>query len=291
MCHQDASPLVNSRDLFDTKPKIVTHCVQLVESLFQGLPFDTIVDPSAGAGAFSNRMGGCVAIDIEPRAAGIIKQDFLQWKPAVKLGRCLVIGNPPFGRNANLAVKFFNHAAQFSDVIAFIVPRTFRKISLQVRLSNSFHLILDRDIAPNAFEHNGKTRSVPCAMQIWERRSCVRSKPKIRRSHPDFIFSDRTMADVAIQRVGANAGRLKLPSEAGSSQSHYFLKSVDIDFREMYEILQAIDFDLVRHETAGNPSISKAELIGLYECAKNTAIQLAKSRNHIENSLISEQLI
>ena len=116
MCHQDASPLVNSRDLFDTKPKIVTHCVQLVESLFQGLPFDTIVDPSAGAGAFSNRMGGCVAIDIEPRAAGIIKQDFLQWKPAVKLGRCLVIGNPPFGRNANLAVKFFNHAAQFSIV-------------------------------------------------------------------------------------------------------------------------------------------------------------------------------
>ena len=37
---------------------------------------------------------------------------------------------PPFGKVSSLAIRFFNKCAQFSDVIAFIIPRTFNKVSV-----------------------------------------------------------------------------------------------------------------------------------------------------------------
>ena len=72
-----------------------------------------------------------------------IISDQLQHKYTPRYKSCLTIGNPPFGKNSSLAISFFNKAAEFSDIIAFILPQTFSKDSVKNRLNLSFFLIME----------------------------------------------------------------------------------------------------------------------------------------------------
>jgi hypothetical protein len=51
-----------------------------------------------------------------------------------------------------------------------------------------------------------------------------------------------------------------------SPQSHYFLKA-NMCSQTLLQRLSAIDWSPIKHRTAGNPSIGKAELIGAYQAA------------------------
>ena len=42
-----------------------------------------------------------------------------------------IIGNPPFGRQSSLAIKFIKKSAEFCDSISFILPKSFKKDSLK----------------------------------------------------------------------------------------------------------------------------------------------------------------
>ena len=104
-----------------------------------------MIEPSAGRGVFLKLLPtGSFGCDIEPKGVGIVTADFL--KLHIHSGqRIACIGNPPFGRNANMAIDFFNHAASFSYAIGFILPRTFRKTWAINRLNEHFHLgIVDK---------------------------------------------------------------------------------------------------------------------------------------------------
>lgn len=100
---------------FFTNPDIAKLCVSLWQKNLNILKTDTIVEPSAGNGSFSNLLKNYyknfIAYDIQPECSKIIKQDFLslnltQFKKPIHF-----IGNPPFGKQASLAIKFFNHAS------------------------------------------------------------------------------------------------------------------------------------------------------------------------------------
>ena len=107
-------------------------------------------------------------MDIEPEGENIMKQSFFDYVPKHQSEtRILVIGNPPFGRVCSMAIKFFNHAAAWADVIAFIVPRTFRKISVQNKLNTLFHLIYDEEI-PTSPCHFTPKMMAKCCFQVWE---------------------------------------------------------------------------------------------------------------------------
>ena len=129
-------------DKFYTKDVVARQCIRFFESS-TGIDFATsesdIIEPSAGAGAFLDHLPTtALAYDLAPEDPRVQCQDFLDLNrdtPAI------VIGNPPFGKASRLAVKFFNHAARFASHIAFIVPRTFEKASIQNRLDRSFRLI------------------------------------------------------------------------------------------------------------------------------------------------------
>jgi len=58
----------------------------------------------------------------------------------------IVIGNPPFGKNSSLVINFFNKSAEFADVITFILPKTFKRVSIQNKLNLNFILIYNEDI-------------------------------------------------------------------------------------------------------------------------------------------------
>lgn len=245
-------------DQYYTNPAIAKQCIDEIAQSYN-MENHQCVEPSAGSGAFYNIMpSGSLAYDLEPKAYGIIESDFFNVKLVKSTIPIMTIGNPPFGKNASLAVKFFNHAATFSEVIAFIVPRTFRKPSIQNRLDGQFHIVHDSLLPSGSFIYEDEPYDVPCCFQIWERREEQRGRIVTRTLCDDFTFTTSDNADFAIQRVGANAGKIKTDLTL-SPESHYFIKGQVID------IMRMIDFSEVKMNTAGNPSISKHEIITLYE--------------------------
>lgn len=228
--------------------------------MFDLSEYSTIVEPSAGSGSFSKQIPGSIAIDLQPEDESIIKADFLTWKPVTNdREKTLVIGNPPFGQQCSLAIKFIKHATTFASTIAFILPRSFKKESVQARIPSDFHLISSTDIPDNSFTLNGSDYSVPCIFQIWKQKPGVPRSTTINPKLPPGILWTRNvkLANVAVRRVGVYAGKAFNEVMDKSVQSHYFL-IVSEDKREtVLNILNNITWE--HNNTTGPRSISKKE--------------------------------
>lgn len=164
-------------DKFYTNPEIAKIFVDKINSFFPLKDFDLIIEPSAGSGNILKYLpSGSIGIDLEPEGEGIIRQDFFDYNspyhPLINNIRIACIGNPPFGTGYMnpLAKAFFNHAASFSEVIAFIVPakwHTSWKVHFQ--LDKSFGLYFSEILPKNSFLFNEEPYDVNCCMQIWSR--------------------------------------------------------------------------------------------------------------------------
>ena len=246
-------------DQYYTRPDVAKHFYRIFKQHFDPASY-LMVEPSAGTGSFYKLLPpGSLAYDVDPKHPGIIKADFLT--VVIKSSRPrAIIGNPPFGKNASMAVKFFNHAARQADVIALIVPRSFRKASIENRLDPSFHLVREEVVPDNAFLFRGKPYNVPAVFQIWERRSVPRQLRPVGTRHPDFEFTIPALADFVIQRVGARAGRVHRDFTR-SPNSHYFIKAIAPGVEG---IMRKLNFASVVGNVAGNPSLSRSEIVALY---------------------------
>jgi hypothetical protein len=67
-------------------------------------------------------------------------------------------------------------------------------------------------------------------------------------------------ADILFQRVGVGAGTIKYDLAEHSPESHYALKCSE----DAEAILQTINWNSIKHNTAGNPSISKSDVLKAY---------------------------
>ncbi len=277
-------------DQYYTKPDTAKKCLELLGSDLS--KFEHIIEPSAGRGDFYNLLpvDKRIGLDIDPKADGIIALDFFNFDIR-KRGPVLTIGNPPFGKNASLAQKFFEKAATFSDIIAFILPRTFRKPSMVNRLNKQFHLVknvlLDKESFYIDVGNGPQDYSVPCVFQVWAKKTkaLAESKPTWAREtiarapideleqHEDFSYVVAEDADFAIRRVGAHAGKVFIADVAGLSKaSHYFIKSNAVGvatifvraWEEKWRPEADPDETGTKYDTAGNPSLSKPELIHAY---------------------------
>ena len=187
------------------------------------------LEPSAGDGSFYDVLpeGRRIGFDIQPKTAGVQKKNFLQYKHAKGGPKVIVIGNPPFGKNSSMAVKFFNHAASFPDVtyIAFIIPKTFRKTSIKNRLSMDFHLCADLDLPDDSFIKDGKPYKVPSCFQVWKRMLVKRTPVQINVNNDWFDFVKKSdKPDLAVRRVGFTVGKCLTDLKACKEHSFYFLK-------------------------------------------------------------------
>jgi len=165
--------------------------------------------------------------DIEPENAEIVKQDFLlldynQFKN--KYPKIHVIGNPPFGRQASLAIKFIKNCCDFATTISFILPKSFKKSSMQKHFTNNYHLIHEIDLIDNSFLVNNIDTDVPCVFQIWEYK--VQQRNLVENIEPvNFKFvKQNENPDISFRRVGVNAGIIAKEINNKSIQSHYFIK-------------------------------------------------------------------
>lgn len=253
-------------DQFYTRREVAASCCTLVRQHVDGQSGEWLwVEPSAGDGAFVDVMPfPQVALDIAPKRGDISRCDFMTWHPGTSDRRIAVIGNPPFGKNSSLARRFFDHAALFADVIAFILPRTFQKEGFVNRLNRQMHMVHESILDEQSFVFGGEDYAVPTVFQIWERRA--EERPLIQRvcRHEHFSFASPNTADFAFQRVGARAGLVSHEGLRKSPQSHYFIKS-HIGADQLFARLSGIDWNAVKWRTAGNPSIGKAELVASYE--------------------------
>lgn len=253
-------------DQFYTNPDYAKSFMSVIDQEIDLDAFDVLLEPSAGTGSFYNLLDEKkrIGLDLEPKAAGVVKKDFFDWMPPKKK-RIVTIGNPPFGKSAGLAIKFFNRAAEFSEVIAFVIPRTFRKASVINRLDKNFHCVYDETVPDNSFIFNGANYNVPCAAQIWrrEKKSRDRIVPfKLEQISHIFELVEPAASDFAIQRVGGRAGLIRTKDRMDfSAESHYFIRAHDI---RVLSVFQSVDFDSVKFNTAGNPSVSPGELVQLW---------------------------
>jgi hypothetical protein len=248
---------------FYTRPDVAARCVAFMAGL-PGVPDKPWIEPSAGTGAFLDHMPpGSVGIDLDPRHPGVARADFLAWRPGDGRDDHVVVGNPPFGRQSSLLVRFFNHAAGFASHIGFVMPRSFEKEHLQRQLDRRFHPVASLPIEADVFLHSGRTRHVPCVFMAWERRPEPRRPRPPVTSHPHFDFVDRERADFAFQRIGRNAGRVLADPRALSVIPHYFI-AVRETGADVAGVLAGIDWSEEKARNAGVPSIGKAELVRRY---------------------------
>ncbi|WP_417525580.1 hypothetical protein [Marinovum sp.] len=262
----DTSAAAPRLSQYQIDPKVAAACVAKVRALYADLNFETNIDPSAGQGAFSGQLrSDCIALDLAPTHPGIETADYLDWKPAAPTGRCLVIGTPPFAKGAALA--YLNHAAEFADVVAFVLPTTFRKTSYQNRVDPNMHLVHEEEIPSRAFTKSGTGIDVPCVFQIWERQAEPRAAHVLKRSHPHFERCTQAEADLVIRRVGACAGALKPLDTPWSAESNIFLRAVGCSREDLRTRFETLKMASAAASGAGGDSINMAEIVELYETA------------------------
>ena len=262
-----------------TAHALAEKCVASVRDRFDLKSFRLILEPSAGDGAFfkllpeENRAG----IDIEPLCDGVEKADFFRWEPPFFESNILTIGNPPFGQRGAQAIAFLNRACEFSKVIAFIVPRSFKKDTFSNRVNTWFHLVHQFDC--NEFRSpDGAGLEVKSVFQIWERRDKRREVIERSGEHVDFELKHAHLSriteaelaklvanyDFAIAQVGSNF--LPKNPKVLSSGSYWFVKAKP-DAAEVRKVFERLDFSFLEGLNLSFMSLSKKDIVQAYESA------------------------
>jgi len=264
-------------EAYFTSPEVARQCIDIFSRSFPLDSFELIVEPSAGDGTFLSLLpeGKRIGLDIAPQSAGVVKADFLQWAPP-SMGRIATIGNPPFGARASLAVKFIEHAATFSDVIAFILPMSFNKYTFTNRVPLNFHLVDSMNIS-DTFSLAGQAMPVNTVFQIWQKRDDLRTKEIGIRTHPDFEMRHAHMSRVTPQQLRelrgydfaiAQVGNNFAPRDPSTivKGSYWFIRARAPKVKERFELL---DFTFLDGMNLAHKSLSKADIIAAYEHVLN----------------------
>ncbi|WP_096022210.1 SAM-dependent methyltransferase [Campylobacter lanienae] len=271
-------------DQFYTKQEVALKLCEIVKRKLN-LNEYTFLEPSAGFGSFVNALRKIFqepkieAIDLDPKSFDIKKQDFFSYTP--KEQKIITIGNPPFGKRANLAVKFFNHASEFSDYIAFIVPLQFEKWSVQKNLNKDFKLIFSQILEPNSFIFNGKDCSIRCCFQIWTRCDSdvdLRLKKAPPTTHKSFEMwqynntigarkyfdKQRYKWDFAVVRQGFyDYNHIILQeNELNPKIQYIFFKAYD---DKTIVNLKSLDFESLSRKNTTIPGFGKADVVAEYK--------------------------
>ncbi len=283
--HQDTGKYrTNMHDQFYTSEHVAKKSVQNIIATVSGCDNTTQpdeylwIEPSAGTGSFLRQLPTTftkIGLDIDPKTADIIQQDYLTWNPETSVAAAppkkgiIVFGNPPFGRQSSLAKAFIAKSCSFANIIAFILPKSFTKPSMYNAFHPRFHLIFNEELEKNAFLLNGDAYDVPCVFQIWEKNATDRPKEeKVAPIGFEYVASSEhltsTLSTFALRRVGGLAGRCYplVADTHRSAQSHYFFRFNESVAPLKYhaQIIEKINKHTFPSNTVGPRSLSKSEV-------------------------------
>lgn len=257
------------KDIFDrfyTTHETVQKCLSLIN--FD--EYDCIIEPSAGTGNFTRQFPEGITqynFDLNPEMEGIIEADWFKVDKNQfnQYSSILVCGNPPFGQQNTSAIGFFNEAAKFCNTIAFILPLSFKKDSVQNRLDLNFHLDSELVLIDCEFLLKDEDRiKVPCVFQVWKRKDTQRKPVRLKTSTNLFDFVDKTKADFRIQRVGGNAGKASFDLTKSPSSNYFIKNKSDMSNEDFVDFVNQLKFPTIEF-TVGPKSLSKGELIEVIE--------------------------
>ena len=235
-------------DAYFTPPESSAWCVEVLKDFNWVNVLTTTLEPCVGSGSLANQLPGkVIGCDlIDHGYPGVIVGDYLE---APERSVDLVFTNPPFGRAGSLALKILNKAARDSDRLAFILPSSFRKISIIDRIDPYLHPVYDSDLPnQNYILPDGSVRWVNTCFQMWERRSTRR------RLFKDFIHYsqytrrvDPSEAEFAFRTQGASAGKVLEGLDYNPASTAFLSGGLDR--------FKAHDWTTIAKFTAGIPAI------------------------------------
>lgn len=190
------------------------------------------IEPAAGSGAFvkaaeSLGVKTVTAWDIDPKSALVQQADFLSEDVPCTAKVCVT--NPPFGRNHSRSIPFFNKLAKSCDLIAFIVPRSWRKWTVVNRLSPHFVKIADWDLALTYADATGSPLTdstlLNTVFQVWARTDQERVKAPEPKPTQQFTVSKPDKADASITQFGRGTGTVKTNFERRPNTTQLFINA------------------------------------------------------------------
>ncbi len=254
---------VTGKEQFYTPRPVADRVVAQVIEAVPDAVGRTWIEPAGGTGTFIDAardvgVVDVVSFDIEPRHRDVARGDFLQQRLNVR--GAISVGNPPFGRNNALSVPFFNHCAMYSDYIAFVVPRSWRKWSVVNRLDSGFHLATDDDLSINYVDSEGVVASgrtyLQTCVQIWERRDVRR--PKVKVQDQGIVAKCKPEdADVALTIFGFSCGTVKTDFPRRKVTTEIYLQLLH---PRAMEALQAVDYSRFSRNVAYTDALSIQEI-------------------------------
>ena len=253
---------MTGKEQYYTPPELAAALVAEVAGLVDDFSSRTVLEPAGGTGSFvdaAKALGAkVISFDIEPKHASVALADFLLSDPGVS--NAVTISNPPFGRNNSLSIPFFNHAAEYSEYIAFIVPRSWRKWSVINRLDRRFHLMIDHDIEVSYQDASGKTLSerklLATCFQVYQRRDLLRDRVVVQ----DLGVVEKVAAheaDVALTIFGFGCGTVLTDFEPVKNTTRMFLKLMH---PKALEALRAVEFGRFSKNTAYTQALALTEI-------------------------------
>ena len=254
---------VTGKEQYYTPKKLAIQLVSEIEKILGPLAGKTVLEPAGGTGAFNEAVltagaGKVISFDIEPLHALVAEGNFLEQQ--ITETNLITISNPPFGRNNSLSIPFFNHAAEISDAICFIVPRSWRKWSVTNRLDLRFELVLDQDIDIDYVDANGlplssKTHLATC-FQVWRKSGSQRKQVRVIDKGIIEKVSPE-LADVSLTIFGYGCGKVKTEFPPIANTTQMFLK---LHHPKALAALEKVDYSKFYKSTAYTEALSLQEI-------------------------------
>ena len=255
---------VTGKEQFYTPPETAKEIFDVLKTLVPDLKKHPFLEPAGGTGSFitAAQQAGIKEVeswDIEPRHPLVKLGSFLDQHLSLK--GAITVTNPPFGRCNSLSIPFFNHSAKYSDLIVFIVPRSWRKWSVQNKLDRRFHLIRDDDLDINYVDENGEQayakNNLRTCIQYWQR-SDTAIRPLYGVTDMKVIIKCKfDEADVSLTCFGYNCGTVKTDFPRKPNTTQMFLK---LNHPNALEALQSVDFSRFYRNTAYTEALSIVEV-------------------------------
>ena len=173
----------------------------------------------------------------------------------------VIIGNPPYGVAANMAVKFLNKSTELSDDVRMVLPASFQRDSVLNRINSDFVLAYDIKLPNDTFP-----RDITTVRQRWVRSETPREKITIHKTHPEFKFikyAEKDKATLFIGGAGAGpSGKVKTEGYDHYMPGHHYVVCSD----EVRDRLIALQPKLIaRSRVCGClPGLGKHDIISVY---------------------------
>ena len=255
---------VTGKEQYYTPAATADQILDNVKTLLGNVEQFPLIEPAGGTGNFIEsalRVGfsTILSYDIEPHHPLVQKGSFLDQD--LQIQGAVTVSNPPFGRNNSLSVPFFNHAANHSELIVFIVPRSWRKWTVQNKLDRRFHLVKDDDLTINYEDQSGNLLSkkslLRTCVQYWRK-----SPNELRRIYAvqDQGVIQRTSyadADASFTLFGYGCGTVKTEFERKPNTTQMFIK---LKHPRALEAIQSVDFSRFYLNTAYTEALSLHEI-------------------------------